>query len=64
LIGGTLIVELVYALPGLGTLMYNAILGRDYSVIQGLTLFYAIATVLITLATDLVSSIIDPRLNT
>ena len=64
LIGGTLIVELVYALPGLGTLMYNAILGRDYSVIQGLTLFYAIATVLITLATDLVSSMIDPRLNT
>jgi ABC-type dipeptide/oligopeptide/nickel transport system permease component len=64
LIGGTLIVELVYALPGLGTLMYNAILGRDYSVIQGLTLFYAIATVLITLATDLISSMIDPRLST
>jgi peptide/nickel transport system permease protein len=61
LIGGTVIVELVYAVPGLGTLMFNAILGRDYSVIQGLTLFYAFATVLITLGTDLLSSMIDPR---
>jgi peptide/nickel transport system permease protein len=63
LIGGTVIVELVYAVPGLGTLMFNAILGRDYSVIQGLTLFYALATVLITLGTDLLSSMIDPRVN-
>jgi ABC-type dipeptide/oligopeptide/nickel transport system permease component len=61
LIGGTVIVELVYAIPGLGTLMFNAILGRDYPVIQGLTLFYAFATVIITLATDFVSSLIDPR---
>lgn len=62
LIGGTVIVELVYALPGLGTLMFNAILGRDYTVIQGLTLFYAFATVLITLVTDLLSAMIDPRI--
>ena len=62
LIGGTVIVELVYALPGLGTLMFNAILGRDYPVIQGLTLFYAFATVIITLTTDFVSTLIDPRI--
>jgi peptide/nickel transport system permease protein len=62
LIGGTVIVELVYALPGLGTLMFNAILGRDYTVIQGLTLFYAFATVIITLMTDLLSALIDPRI--
>jgi len=62
LIGGTVIVELVYALPGLGTLMFNAILGRDYPVILGLTLFYAFATVVITLLTDLISSLIDPRI--
>jgi len=62
LIGGTVIVELVYALPGLGTLMFNAILGRDYPIIQGLTLFYAFATVIITLATDFISSLIDPRI--
>lgn len=64
LIGGTVIVELVYAIPGLGTLMFNAILGRDYPVIQGLTLFYAFATVIITLATDFLSSLIDPRIET
>ena len=64
LIGGTVIVELVYAIPGLGTLMFNAILGRDYSVIQGLTLFYAFATVLITLLTDMLSALIDPRIDT
>lgn len=64
LIGGTVIVELVYAIPGLGTLMFNAILGRDYPVIQGLTLFYAFSTVVITLATDLLSAVIDPRIET
>jgi ABC-type dipeptide/oligopeptide/nickel transport system permease component len=64
LIGGTVIVELVYAIPGLGTLMFNAILGRDYSVIQGLTLFYAFATVIITLLTDMLSAWIDPRIET
>jgi len=64
LIGGTVIVELVYAIPGLGTLMFNAILGRDYTLIQGLTLFYAFATVIITLVTDFVSSLIDPRIET
>ena len=61
LIGGTVIVELVYALPGLGLLMFNAILGRDYPIIQGLTLFYALATVVITLVTDILSGLIDPR---
>ena len=64
LIGGTVIVELVYAIPGLGTLMFNAILGRDYPVIQGLALFYAFSTVVITLATDLLSAVIDPRIET
>jgi peptide/nickel transport system permease protein len=64
LIGGTVIVELVYAIPGLGTLMFNAILGRDYSVIQGLTLFYAFSTVVITLLTDVLSALVDPRIET
>jgi len=64
LIGGTVIIELVYAIPGLGTLMFNAILGRDYPVIQGLTLFYAFTTVIITLLTDLLSALIDPRIET
>jgi peptide/nickel transport system permease protein len=61
LIGGAIIVETVYAVPGLGSLMVNALLGRDYYVVQGLTLIFAVATVLVTLAVDLLSSGIDPR---
>ncbi len=62
LIGGAIIVETVYAIPGLGSLMVGALLGRDYYVVQGLTLFFAFATVLITLAVDLLSASIDPRI--
>lgn len=61
LIGGSVIVELVYAVPGLGSLMIGSVLGRDYNVIQGLTLFYALATVLVTLTVDIISTLIDPR---
>lgn len=61
LIGGAIIVETVYAVPGLGSLMINALLGRDYYVVQGLTLIFAVATVLVTLAVDLLSACIDPR---
>ncbi|MGO7029007.1 ABC transporter permease, partial [Rhizobium johnstonii] len=61
MIGGAVIVETVYAVPGLGTLMVNALLGRDYYVVQGLTLIFAVSTVLITLMVDLLSAFIDPR---
>lgn len=61
LIGGTIIVEAVYAVPGLGRLMVSSILSRDYSVVQGLTLFFALATVLVTLLVDIATTLIDPR---
>jgi peptide/nickel transport system permease protein len=61
LIGGTVIVEAVYAVPGLGRLLISSLLGRDYYVIQGLTLFFAVATVMVTFAIDILSSLIDPR---
>ena len=61
MIGGAIIVETVYAVPGLGTLMVGALLGRDYYVVQGLTLVFAVATVLVTLAVDLIAALIDPR---
>ncbi|WP_268812670.1 ABC transporter permease subunit [Sinorhizobium meliloti] len=48
-------------MPGLGTLMVNALLGRDYYVVQGLTLIFAVSTVLITLMVDLLTAFIDPR---
>ena len=61
LIGGSVIVEIVYAVPGLGGLMIEAVRARDYTVIQGLTLFYALGTVIVTLSVDLISTWIDPR---
>ena len=61
LIGGTVIVETVYAVPGLGQLMISSIFGRDYYVVQALTLFYAVVTITVTLAVDIISTIIDPR---
>ena len=61
MIGGAVIVETVYAVPGLGTLMVNALLGHDYYVVQGLTLVFAVSTVLITLVVDLLTAFIDPR---
>lgn len=61
LIAGSVVVEVVYAIPGLGLLMVNSILARDYYVVQGLTLCYALFTVLVTLGIDILSTLIDPR---
>jgi len=61
LIGGTIITETVYAIPGLGALMINALLSRDYNVVQGLTIAFAAATALVTFAVDLLTAVIDPR---
>lgn len=62
MIGGAIIVETVYAIPGLGSLMVGALVGRDYFVVQGLTLVFAFSTVLVTLIVDLLSAAIDPRI--
>lgn len=61
LIGSSVVVELIYAVPGLGTLMVGSVISRDYYVIQGLTLVYAIATVTVTMTVDILSALIDPR---
>lgn len=61
LISGTVIIELIYAIPGLGLLMYDSILGLDYNVILSLTIFYALASVFVTLIIDILSTILDPR---
>lgn len=61
LIGSSVVVEIVYAVPGLGTLMVSSVIGRDYYVIQALTLVYALATVVVTLTVDILSTLIDPR---
>jgi len=61
LVGGTLIVENVFALPGLGTLMVQSILNRDFPVVQGITLVFALLVVLVYLLTDLAYALLDPR---
>lgn len=61
LLGGSVIVETVYAVPGMGKLMVDSILARDYFVVQGATLVFALTTILVMLIVDLLSAIIDPR---
>ena len=62
LLGGAVITESVFAIPGIGRLMIDSIYGRDYPVIQGLTLTLAILVSLVFLATDLVQASLDPRI--
>jgi peptide/nickel transport system permease protein len=61
LVGGAVVVEKVFAIPGMGSLMLDAIFGRDYSVVQGVTFFFALLVITINLITDLTYSFLDPR---
>jgi peptide/nickel transport system permease protein len=63
LLGGSVIVETVYGLPGMGKLMVDSILARDYYVVQGATLVFALTTILVMLLTDLVTAWVDPRVS-
>ncbi|MGH2535260.1 MAG: ABC transporter permease [Thermomicrobiales bacterium] len=62
LLGGTVIVEQLFAIPGIGRLALDAVLQRDYPLVQGTTLFIAAAFVLMNLLTDVVYGLIDPRI--
>jgi peptide/nickel transport system permease protein len=61
LLGGAVITENVFALPGVGQLMVESIFARDYPVVQGLTLVLAVLVSLTFLATDLAEAWLDPR---
>ncbi len=61
LLGGAVITETVFAIPGAGRLMIESIYGRDYPVVQGLTLALAILVSVVFLMTDLVQAALDPR---
>ncbi|MCE2527486.1 MAG: ABC transporter permease [Actinomycetia bacterium] len=61
LVGNTLIVEKVFALPGLGALMIDAVLERDFAVVQGLALIFGLLVVLVNLLADVVRASLDPR---
>lgn len=61
LVGGTLIIEQVFALPGIGQLMINSIFQRDFPVVQAVTLVFAVMVVLVYLLTDVAHALLDPR---
>jgi peptide/nickel transport system permease protein len=62
LIGGAVVTEIVFNIPGLGRLIISAVLRRDYPVVQGVILVTATAYVLINLAVDVLYVFIDPRI--
>ncbi len=62
LIGGAVVTESVFAIPGLGRLTVDAILRRDYPVIQGIVLMFSFLYTLVNLVVDLTYTLIDPRI--
>ena len=62
MIGGTVVTETVFNLPGVGNLVVRAVLRRDYPVIQGTLLVIAAIYVFINLAIDLLYTVVDPRI--
>jgi len=62
LIGGVVVTESVYNIPGLGRLTVDAVLARDYPTVQAVILLFSVAYVLINLAIDLLYTLLDPRI--
>jgi peptide/nickel transport system permease protein len=62
LIGGTVIVESIFALPGIGRLLLGAIFTRDLIILQGVVLFVAIGYVLVNFIVDMLYAVLDPRI--
>jgi peptide/nickel transport system permease protein len=62
LIGGAVVTESVFAIPGLGRLTVDAILRRDYPVIQGIVLLFSFVYVLVNLVIDVLYTVLDPRI--
>ncbi len=61
LVGGTVIIENIFAIPGIGNLMINSIFQRDFPVVQGVTLVFGVLVVLVNLLADLSYAALDPR---
>jgi len=61
LVGSTVVVERVFAIPATGSLMIDAISNRDYPIVQGVTIFFALVVVTVNLLADLIHAALDPR---
>jgi len=62
LLAGTVIIETVFGRPGIGQLLVNAILNKDFPLVQGVVLFVAVGYVMINLAVDVIYAAVDPRI--
>ena len=62
LLGGVIVVEVVFAWPGLGLLVYDSVAARDYPVLQGAILLIAVIFLLVNLVVDILYAAIDPRI--
>ena len=62
LIGGAVVTETVFAIPGIGRLVVDSILRRDYPIIQGVVLIFSFVYVLVNLGVDLLYTVFDPRI--
>jgi peptide/nickel transport system permease protein len=63
LIGGTVVIETVFSVPGLGSLMISSIFARDYLVVQAITLVFALAVIFTNFVVDIITVVIDPRIS-
>ncbi|HOH12440.1 MAG TPA: ABC transporter permease, partial [Thermotogota bacterium] len=63
LMGGTILIENMFALPGLGRLLLQSVNQRDYPVIQGVVLFTGVFIVLMNILVDILYTLIDPRID-
>ena len=61
LIGGTVVVEALFALPGLGRVIVDGALASDFKIVQGGVLFIAVSYVVLNLVVDLLYHVLDPR---
>ncbi len=64
LIGGTLVIEKVFAINGLGALLFSSISSRDFPVVQGIALVLALTVVVVSFLTDALVALLDPRVRT
>ena len=62
MLAGTIIVEVIFNIPGVGRLLYESILTRDYPVVQGIVLFNVAIFVIVNFAVDLIYTMLDPRI--
>ena len=61
MLGGSVIIETVFSLPGLGSLIMSSILARDYPAVQGCVILFAVIIMAVNLLTDILYSVLDPR---